>query len=52
MTGIRRSTRAYEAWLAAQLRDAFDMSLLVGLAPSVAFGVITMLLATATEDFG
>lgn len=37
---------------APQLRDAFDMSLIVGLVPALAFGVITMLLATATEDFG
>ena len=37
---------------APKLRDAFDMSLFVGLVPAVAFGVITMLLATATEDFG
>lgn len=37
---------------APKLRDAFDMSLIVGLVPALAFGVITMLLATATEDFG
>lgn len=37
---------------APQLRDAFGMSLIGGLVPAVAFGVVTMLLATATEDFG
>lgn len=37
---------------APKLRDAFDMSLIAGLVPAVAFGVITMLLATATDDFG
>jgi hypothetical protein len=37
---------------APKLRDAFDMSLIAGLVPAVAFGVVTMLLATATEDFG
>jgi hypothetical protein len=37
---------------APKLRDAFDMSMIAGLVPALTFGVITMLLATATEDFG
>jgi hypothetical protein len=37
---------------APQLRDAFDISMIVGMLPAVGSGVITTLLAMGSEDIG
>lgn len=37
---------------APQLRDAFDISMIVGMLPTVGFGVITTLLAMGSEEIG
>jgi hypothetical protein len=37
---------------APQLRDAFDVSMMVGMLPTVGFGVITTLLAMGSEEIG
>jgi hypothetical protein len=37
---------------APQLRDGFDVSMIVGMLPTVGFGVISTLLAMGTEELG
>jgi hypothetical protein len=37
---------------APQLRDAYDISMIVGMLPAVGFGVVTTLLAMGSEDIG